>query len=239
MENFVIFKNESKILCNPNEKIKDIYQRFISQIGLDVSRIDFLYKGNKINQELTFQEIANEEDKKNKGINIVVNGENNNEIKVKEIICPICNENILIKIKNYKINLYDCKNHHKKDNIPFEKISQFLNIDLSKIICQNCKVDAKKLNTNINEFFTCHKCKINICQKCKSLHDKNHKLYSYESKNNMCTIHSMYYAKYCKECKLNLCMKCERDHRNHDCIYFADILPNNEDEIKNEMKELK
>ena len=38
-------------------------------------------------------------------------------IKSKEIICPKCNENILIKIDEYKINLYNCKSNHEINNI--------------------------------------------------------------------------------------------------------------------------
>ena len=34
-------------------------------------------------------------------------------------------------------------------------------------------------------------------------------------------------------------MKCEKDHKNHDYIYLADILRDNENEIKMEMKDLK
>ena len=30
----------------------------------------------------------------------------------KEIKCPECGENIRMKINNYKINLFDCKNVH-------------------------------------------------------------------------------------------------------------------------------
>jgi len=31
-----------------------------------------------------------------------------------EVICPICNENCFIEIKDFKISLYGCKNNHKK-----------------------------------------------------------------------------------------------------------------------------
>ena len=39
---------------------------------------------------------------------------NNSIIKSNNIICPICGENALIKIKDYKITLYDCKYGHVK-----------------------------------------------------------------------------------------------------------------------------
>lgn len=48
-----------------------------------------------------------------------------------------------MEIKKYKINLYNCKNNHKKENISFEEVDKFLNFDLSKIFCENCKVKKK------------------------------------------------------------------------------------------------
>ena len=52
---------------------------------------------------------------------IIVNSldekENQNGIlKNKEIFCPRCGKSINIKIKDYKILLYECKNGHKFDN---------------------------------------------------------------------------------------------------------------------------
>ena len=38
-------------------------------------------------------------------------------IKSKNIICPECKENIKMDIIDYKINIYECKNGHKKENI--------------------------------------------------------------------------------------------------------------------------
>ena len=43
-----------------------------------------------------------------------------------DIICPTCNENILIDIKDYKINLNDCKNNHNKENTIFCPESLFI-----------------------------------------------------------------------------------------------------------------
>ena len=54
-------------------------------------------------------------------------------IKSKEVICPECNEGILISIKDYKINLNGCKNNHKKYNILLDEYENTQNIDLSKI----------------------------------------------------------------------------------------------------------
>ena len=55
-------------------------------------------------------------------MNIIVIGDNKSKIEKKEIIskdiiCPECKDNILINIKNFKINLSGCKQNHKKNNI--------------------------------------------------------------------------------------------------------------------------
>ena len=109
---------ETVILSNINDKMKDIINKFISKSENINKNIYFLYNGDNINKELTFDQQANEIDIKRKKMNILVYDEEKEEnnknigniIKSKEIICPECNENILININNYKINLNECKN---------------------------------------------------------------------------------------------------------------------------------
>ena len=60
-------------------------------------------------------------------------------IKSKTIICPQCKENIKMKFENYIISLFDCKNKYKIDNILLDKFESTQTIDISKIICNNCK----------------------------------------------------------------------------------------------------
>ena len=77
-------------------------------------------------------------------MSILVNENNNqaikeNIIKSKEIIYPKCNENILIKINDYKINIFNCKNNHEINNILLNEYKNIENIDISKIICNKCK----------------------------------------------------------------------------------------------------
>ena len=127
----VIFNYEGfdKIIqCNPNDKMKDIINRFLIKIGKNENdnNLLYLYDANIINYELTFIQQANELDKNRNKINIIVksNDDNNEEIKKiisKDIICPKCGENILINIKDFKINLYGCINNHKINNILINK----------------------------------------------------------------------------------------------------------------------
>ena len=159
-----------------------------------------------------------------------------NLIKSNEIICPDCYENLLLNIKDYKINLYNCKNNHKFNNILLTEFDGYLNLDISKIICHICKSNRSDLNNN--EFLTCLNCQINLCPKCKINHDKKHKIVNYDIKNYLCKEHNLHYIKYCNQCKSNICMKCEKNHKNHNnIIYLGDMLINEED-ISNEIEEL-
>ena len=126
----IIFNYEgvnTTIQCNENDKIKDIINKFLIKIQKQEDNLYYLYNGNKINNELTFNEQANELDKNRKIMNVLVNDDKDknskNEIISKDIICPECKDNILIDIKNFKINLSECKQNHNKNNI-FKKGSQ-------------------------------------------------------------------------------------------------------------------
>ena len=91
------------IKCMPEEKIKDIYQRFLSEIELDINKINFLYKENEVNGELTFEQLANQEDKDRKIMKINVH-DKNKKYKKEEIEKP--------KDYQYKINYKFAKNPH-------------------------------------------------------------------------------------------------------------------------------
>ena len=123
-----------------------------------------------------------------------------NEIISKDIICPECKENILIDIKDFKINLYECKNKHKIDNILLNNYENTQKIDISKIICNICNKNNKK-DINDNEFYLCNTCNKNICPLCKSIHDKNHMIINYDDKNYICKKHKETFTNYCKICK--------------------------------------
>ena len=121
----VIFNYEginSTIQCNEDDKMKDIIKKFLIKIQNEEDNLFYIYNGNKINYELTFNEQANDLDKNRKKMNILVNKNKDdinekNEIISKDIICPECKDNILIDIKNFKINLSGCNHNHNKNNI--------------------------------------------------------------------------------------------------------------------------
>ena len=193
---FIYQGSNIEIQCNEDEKMKNIINKLSNKIQNNINNIYLIYNGNIINEELTIKEIINEEDKKRDIINILISenedendnikNEDMNEIKeIKEIICPECKENILIKIEDYKFNLYNCKNGHKYNNILIKELEQYEKLDISKIICNICNINNKG-NTYNNEIYKCITCNNNICPLCKTKHDKDHIIINYDNKNNIC-----------------------------------------------------
>ena len=241
---------EIEIQCNIQDKIKDIFKKYADKSGIDISKTYFLYNGNKINDNQNLNEKMSEVDKKRKIMKILVNDNETiikeKKIEIKEIVCPKCNENILIKINEYKISLVKCKNNHEINNILLNEIENVEKIDLSKIICGVCmKIMSKTFN---NEFYRCNFCKINLCPLCKSKHNNknninnnnnnNHNIINYNDKNYICEMHNMNFIKYCEYCKLDICMLCFEEHKNknHSIINFEDIISNEEYIIKEKKK---
>ena len=176
---FVYNGNNIIIPCNINEKMKDIFNRFIIKEQINEKSIYYLYNGELINEELTYDQVI----KLNNNKIIVYSNDNKNNnnsiIKSKYIICPKCGENCRIKIENYKIKLYDCKNGHILNNISLNEYENLLNIDISKIKCDKCK-DKNKGNCHNNEFYRCITCKNNLCPLCKLNHEQNHEIINYD-----------------------------------------------------------
>ena len=236
--------NATTIQCKSSEQMKDICKKFAYKVGINIDTVFFIHDGIKINDELTFIQLANENDKKEKKMKVLVYEiekiTNTGDLsKSKEIICPQCgDENILINFKNYRISLSGCRNGHNTNNLLFNNFINTQKIDLSKIICNKCN----KINKNDaynKEFFRCNKCNMNLCPLCKLNHDTSHNIINYDKKNYACPGHNCFYIKYCNQCKKNICMHCEKNHKNHDIIYLGDILPDKENSVNilNELKE--
>jgi len=204
------------IQCNNLEdKIEKIINNFKNRIKEEENNYNYIYNGDKINEELKLGQII--KDKNVKKINILVYNKKNKEkeIILNEIICPECKKNILINIKDYKINLYECKNGHKIENILINEFENIQKSDICKPICNNCY--KNNINTN-EELYKCIECNINLCQLCKYKHNKKHNIINYNDKYYICKKHNDSYIKYCKECKENLCSKCINEHNNHIII---------------------
>ncbi len=217
------------IQCRADEKLKDIFKNFKFKVKAENKMLIYMYNGNILkNEELTFNEVANPEDKKRNKMNIlVVEGEGQPVqppqdyiIKSNNIICPECKEDIKFNIEDYVINLFECKNKHDKDNIFLDEFNTTQNINVSKIICQNCG-KYNKANVHNNIFYKCNTCKKDLCPICFSSHDKNHNIINYDDKNYICEEHNKLYNAYCNDCKQNVCMYCEQNHNNHNIINYS------------------
>ena len=216
-----------KIVCDKFKEKSNIEQN---------ANIIYSYDGKVgLNEELTFEEIANLEDKKRNKMNILVY-ENEPEIihkdkiKSKNIICPKCNENIKMDLKDYKINLFDCINGHNIDNILLNEFEETQIVDPDKIICEICQKSKKNISYD-NKFYYCLTCKKNICILCSTNHNKEHKMINYDDKYYICHKHNEKYISYCEECKINLCLLCN-EHKIHKRILFTDIFPDKDNLIK-------
>ena len=153
---FIYEGKKSVIQCNLKDKMKDICNKYISKMRINVNNIYFLYGGKIIEEELRLEEVLNNDDKERNKMSIIVNINKRNVInkikKSKEIICPECGECIKIKIEDYRIILYECKNNHRIEDILLEQFEKMQEIDESKIKCNNCK-ERNKSNTYNNEFY--------------------------------------------------------------------------------------
>ena len=186
------------IQCQENQKVEEICKSFITKSNIKENEIYYSYDGKagvQFNKQLTFIQMANSFDKTRKKMSILVfdidndNINDNTKIKSKKIICPECNEDIKMNIKDYKINLKECKNNHKINNILFNEFEETQMIDLKNIKCGICK-ENNKATTYKNEFYKCYDYNINLCPLCKIKHNNNHNLINYDKINVICYKHN-------------------------------------------------
>ena len=120
---------ETIIQSQIEETMEEIIKKFKTKIGIEINNEYYLYNGNMINKNNKLEEIIINEDKKN---DINETNDNNNLEEIKEIICPQCQKNVIINIKDYKLGM-KCINNH--NNIILLK--DYNNkIDISKIKCK-------------------------------------------------------------------------------------------------------
>ena len=236
---------KTTIQSDENNTMKDIINKFLSKTETKENNLNYLYNGDQINIEQTFKEQANTIDQRRNRMSIVVlNINNNNQIaeekceKIsKDIICPICKENALLDIKDFKINLSECTMKHKIKDILLNKFEESQKIDLNKIKCNICKQNDKG-HTHNNLFYICKTCNKNICPLCKSIHDNKHSIINYDDKDFICKKHNEPFNKYCKTCKDNICIICENKHKKHEIFDLNEILIN-KDELSQINEKLK
>ena len=87
------------IQCNIEDKMKDVCNKFVNKIGIDINLIYFLYNGIQLNLDMTLNQQINNIDRDKNEMNILVYEKlkstiiiDDGKIKSKEIICPKCKE---------------------------------------------------------------------------------------------------------------------------------------------------
>ena len=151
------------IQCLKEDKMKNICNKYASKINININSLIFIYGGNKINYEISFQEQANSIDKERNEMNILVyKEENENEIK-----CPKCGEIIkidkfenIIKLNNNQNDmlnelksLIETINNSNEINKIKNKI-KVINLIINNLIEENEKIKkniSNIINSNNNE----------------------------------------------------------------------------------------
>ena len=233
------------IQCNEKDKMDEIIKKFCEKINKNKDEIYFIYGGNFVKENKSFTEIASSDDIKRKKLSILCNlisdeSSKESEIRLKKskyIICPKCQENACINIKDFKIELLDKKNNHVKDNISFSDFEKTQMIDESKIKCNICE-KLNKSETYNNSFFICFTCKKNICPLCNQSHDKSHIIIDYSEKDFKCNLHNESNSLYCNECNKDICVICEKEHLNHKKTSLGELIidKNKLEEDKNHLR---
>ena len=150
----IIFHYEGEpinIQCNKNEKMKDICIKLSNKINLNINSLIFLYGGNQLNLDKTFNEIT----KENK-INILVY-KNENEICIKcgRILNNKIIDDIILLNNNINYTLIGLKS--QIDNIMNDLINKkdimYINSQLKNIniVINNINEDIKKNNNQLNQ----------------------------------------------------------------------------------------
>ena len=148
---FIYEGSPINIQCNKNEKMKDICIKLGNKINLNLNSLIFLYGGNQLNLDKTFNEIT----KENK-INILVY-KNENEICIKcgRILNNKIIDDIILLNNNINYTLIGLKS--QIDNIMNDLINKkdimYINSQLKNIniLINNINEDIKKNNNQLNQ----------------------------------------------------------------------------------------
>ena len=226
----LIFRfNSQDIIHNyqQGEQISSILQSFCHNFGIKRDNFAFLCNGMILNDQSTIQSLT--PNNNNQIIILVTDIGTSPPTKPvmrqsESIICPICKESIVLSVRDFKVSLFKCKNGHRMDNIPLRKFKETQNIDISKILCSECK--SSKANIYENKMHFCVKCKKNLCPLCKRTHDENHKIVKYENKFFICEKDFGKFNNYCSTCDKAFCSFCENEHDKHNKMSFGTIMGN-------------
>ena len=158
--------------------MKDICQKYVNKIDKNINSLIFLYGGNQLNFNLSFNQQASNLDKERNIMKIWVYKNEDNES-----ICPKCGEKI--KIKTEKLDDIILSINIIKDTINGTKLSidniirlstdNLMNMQIKNVnlVLNTLNEDIKKINDKLNNLLNNNKIKneninlnINNVQKC-------------------------------------------------------------------------
>ena len=203
--------NITTIIPEQNDIMENIFKKFLSMKSIDENSIYFCFMGRLVLKGLKLEDYLNYDGKSRSKLEIsVIKRDSESIIKSNQIICPVCGEAAQIKLKNKKFEIFGCKYKHKIDDLTFDEFEKTQLIDISKIICQECKFKTKYESYNY-AFFYCFNCNMNLCPICKEIH------------SNHFTVKDDQKLYYCNTCQENICLSNENFHYNHEIIKFSTI----------------
>ena len=217
----------TNIKANISDIINDITKKFFLNENIDSDSVELLHNGKMVDIKEKIETLMDVLDKKNKIIKIKVQNKTNNKGKSYEIFCPKCFEPCRVKIDNYLIKLYDCKNRHQIENIELDDFINIEKITNPYLECKMChKIKGKNQNKNYKR---CVNCRINLCSDCISIHENSHKIIDINVNTYQCEIHQKSYNAYCLNCRMDICDECHTFHKEHKFQTFEEMRPNIED----------
>jgi len=235
------------IQANLSDPFRVPLNQFFQNASIPPNSVNFIANGLTILPEDTVDSHMSDLNKQEQKMSVLVepvNLSNQNEVRIQsnDIICPKCKEPCIIKIEDYHLKLFKCINGHITDGIKIDDFNKTQEINISTIVCGQCKIKNKGNTTN-HEFYKCLTCKMDLCPLCKTNHDSEHNIIKYDQRHYICPKHNDTYIKYCEECSMNICFNCEIEHNKHKLISLIDYRPDIEKskkrliEIKKDIEE--
>ena len=152
-----------------------------------------------------------------------------------DVLCPHCSTSAILENNYYKLNIINCENFHRSQNISYDR---FEIVDsFPSIKCASCSIYRSSLTPPENQYYKCI-CGFHICPECYKTHAKEHNKIKIENQNYECILHNRPFNSYCLDCNMNICENCvQPTHTNHEILKFIHLNPK-DDYIKNIQKEV-
>ena len=138
---FTLEGDNLTIQCSKSDKMRDICQRFAIKSEKNINSLIFLYGGNLLNLDLSFEDQANPMDKANNEMKILVYPS-----ELDGLACPKCGEKI--QLNNKKIEELIVSFNNIKDTIDGIKLHLDNLIKLSTMNSMN--IQLKNINLLLN-----------------------------------------------------------------------------------------